>query len=253
MGLDFLLPEAVSAGFAALLVAASFGTSALTAAIGLGGGILMLTLMAHGVPVAALIPFHGAVQLGSNGGRLLIQRRNVAWPFLAAFAIGGVFGGFAGAFLVTELPEGWLRLALGLFVLAVTWLPIPRFGDLGWHGIASAGFVSTFLSMFVGATGPLNAAIFSATLPKRQQLVATLAATMTWQHLMKVAAFTLAGFAFAEWMPLIAAMALTGFAGTFVGSRLLTRIPEKIFRRALKVVLTVLAGDLVRRGLLLLL
>ena len=72
---------------AALLVVASFFTSALTAAFGVGGGIAMLALMGLFIPVAAVIPVHGAVQLGSNSGRAWHQRANVrmevAGPFIA--------------------------------------------------------------------------------------------------------------------------------------------------------------------------
>ena len=72
-----LLPEGLAPAVAALLVVASSFTSALTAAFGLGGGIAMLALMGLFVPVAALIPVHGAVQLGSNTGRAWHQRANV--------------------------------------------------------------------------------------------------------------------------------------------------------------------------------
>ena len=68
------LPEGIGVGAALLLVVASFFTSALTAAFGVGGGVAMLALMGLFVPVAALIPVHGTVQLGSNTGRAWHQR-----------------------------------------------------------------------------------------------------------------------------------------------------------------------------------
>ena len=247
--IEAFLPDGVSAGFATLLVAVSFLTSGLTAAMGIGGGMLMLALMSYGLPIAALIPVHGAVQLGSNGGRLLIQRSHVAWGFLAVFAIGAAIGAVVGASLVIELPEAWLTGILGTFILLITWVPMPRLERLPRAGIATAGFATTFATMFVGATGPLNAALFSASLKERHRLVATLAALMTSQHLFKVLAFGLAGFAFAAWLPLVGAMIATGFAGTWVGSHLLARMPEKTFRIAIKVLLTLMAADMLRRSL----
>ena len=71
------LPEGIGPVVAGLLIVASFFTSALTAASGVGGGTLMLMLMGMFVPVAALIPVHGAVQLGSNTGRAVHQRAHV--------------------------------------------------------------------------------------------------------------------------------------------------------------------------------
>ncbi len=59
------LPEAISNSQAIILVITSLLTSMLTAAMGIGGGVLLLAVMASIVPVAALIPVHGLVQLGS--------------------------------------------------------------------------------------------------------------------------------------------------------------------------------------------
>jgi uncharacterized membrane protein YfcA len=50
----------------AVLLAASFCGSLLTAAVGVGGGTLVIIILASLVPPAVLIPVHGLVQLGSN-------------------------------------------------------------------------------------------------------------------------------------------------------------------------------------------
>jgi len=46
---------------AGLVVAASFATSFLTAAFGIGGGAVLLAILASLMPSAALIPVHGVV------------------------------------------------------------------------------------------------------------------------------------------------------------------------------------------------
>src|SRR5690606_28826366 len=96
-----------------------------------------------------------------------------------------------------------------------------------------------------GATGPL-VATFIRGLADRRQLVATHAMLMTIQNLFKVATFTALGFAFGSYLPLIVAMVAAGFAGTALGSRLLLKIPDHVFRIGFKVVLTVVALDIVR-------
>jgi hypothetical protein len=47
---------------AGLLIVASFATSFITAAFGIGGGGVLLAILASLVPPAALIPVHGLVQ-----------------------------------------------------------------------------------------------------------------------------------------------------------------------------------------------
>ena len=244
-----LLPDGLGAGAALLLVAASFFTSALTAAFGVGGGIAMLALMGLFVPVAALIPVHGAVQLGSNTGRAWHQRAHVRRDIFAPFLAGSLVGAVAGAAVVVQLPDALLKLVLGGFVIAVTWARIPGFDRLSAAGLAVGSAVTALATMFVGATGPLLSAFFAQLMPNdRKALVATHAAGMTVQHFLKVVVFGFAGFAFATWLPLVAAMIVSGYLGTVYGSAFLERLPEATFRRWFKVGITLLALDMIRRG-----
>lgn len=244
-----LLPDGLGAGAALLLVAASFFTSALTAAFGVGGGVAMLALMGLFVPVAALIPVHGAVQLGSNTGRAWHQRAHVRRDIFAPFLAGSLVGAVAGAAVVVQLPDALLKLVLGGFVIAVTWARIPGFDRLSAAGLAVGSAVTALVTMLVGATGPLLSAFFAQLMPNdRKALVATHAAGMTVQHFLKVVVFGFAGFAFAAWLPLVAAMILSGYLGTVYGSAFLERLPEATFRRWFKVGITLLALDMIRRG-----
>lgn len=249
MLVDFL-PDGIGASVAGLLIVASFFTSAFTASFGVGGGIAMLALMGLFVPVAALIPVHGAVQLGSNTGRAWHQRMHVRRDIFVPFAAGSVVGAAIGAFVVVQLPDAVMKLVLGGFILAITWTKIPGVEKIGRAGLAAASVVLSVLSMILGATGPLlNAVLVQFMKGDRKALVATHAATMTVQHLLKVVVFGFAGFAFASWLPLVAAMIASGFLGTIYGSRLLDRMPEAAFSFWFRILITALALDMLRRGL----
>jgi uncharacterized membrane protein YfcA len=244
------LPGGLDPVWALILVLASFFTSALTAAFGLGGGVFMLALMGLAVPVAALIPVHGAVQLGSNTGRAWHQRAHIHWPVLTPFVLGAVAGSLAGGMVVVELPDAVMKLVLGLFIIAVTWTKIPGFDRLSSGGLAVGGAVIGVVTMALGATGPLMASFLAQFLPgNRKAVVSTHAALMTVLHAMKIVVFGALGFAFAAWLPLVAAMITTGYAGTVWGTKLLERLPEEAFHKWFRIVLTVLALDLMRRGL----
>jgi uncharacterized membrane protein YfcA len=245
------LPEGLGAAPAALLVVASFFTSALTAAFGVGGGIAMLALMGLFVPVAALIPVHGAVQLGSNTGRAWHQRANVRMDIALPFIAGSLIGAIAGALVVVQLPDAFLKIVLGVFIIAVTWTKVPGLATLGRAGMAAASAVLAVTTMFVGATGPLLSPILAQILPDdRKALVATHGAAMTVQHGLKIVVFSFAGFAFWRWLPLIAVMVVSGFLGTIYGTRWLDRLPEATFRKWFRIGITILAMDLLRRGVM---
>nr|WP_309086328.1 sulfite exporter TauE/SafE family protein [Chelativorans sp.] len=243
------LPEGIGPLSGALLVVASFFTSALTAAFGVGGGVAMLALLGLFIPVAALIPVHGAIQLGSNTGRAWRQRAHIVHTIALPFIAGSLLGAVAGAFFVVQLPDAVLKLALGLFVIAVTWAKIPGMAELSRTGLAIGSAVLALLGMFVGATGPLLSAFFARLIPDdRRALIATHAAGMTVQHFLKIIVFAFAGFAFAQWLPFILAMVASGYLGTVYGTRLLEKLPEESFRRWFRIGLTLLALDLVRQG-----
>lgn len=245
-----LLPSGMEPWVAALLVVASCFTSAITAAFGIGGGMAMLALMGLFVPVASLIPVHGAVQLGSNTGRAWHQRAFVRLDVAKPFIAGSVLGAMLGVFLVVQLPDALLKLILGGFILLLTWAKIPGIERLTKTGLGIASVGLAMLSMLVGATGPLVATLFARFFEKdRKALIATSALAMTTQHLLKIIVFGIAGFAFWEWVPLVAAMILSGFVGTIYGTRLLDRMPEETFKRWFRIGITVLALDLLRRGL----
>lgn len=230
---------------------ASFFTSALTASFGIGGGLAMLALMGIFIPVASLIPVHGAVQLGSNSGRAWHQRANIRMDIALPFVIGSVFGAVAGAFVVVQFPDAVLKIVLGGFILLITWVTIPGIRRINRAGLALVSSGVAVLGMMVGATGPLAVSVLAQFLGEdRKALVATSAVTMLVQHALKIIVFGLLGFAFWPWLPMVALMIASGFLGTIYGTRLLDRLDEKTFRTWFRIGITVLALDLLRRGLI---
>lgn len=137
------------------LILLSGVTSMISASLGVGGGTLLIMTMAQVMPAAALIPVHGMVQLGSNGGRLAMSWRHVHWPLLAAFVPGALVGALVASWLLVRLPSGLLELSIAAFVLYSLWgQGLPK-RALGYLGTLVAGAVTTLLSSFVGASGPM--------------------------------------------------------------------------------------------------
>jgi uncharacterized membrane protein YfcA len=238
-----LLPPGLDPLHALALVGLSFVTSLITATFSLGGGVLMLAVLTLVFPPAVVVPVHGAVQVGSNIGRAVVQRLHIQWRYVLWISLGGLIGTALGGQIATLLPVLLFQTLIAVFILVSTWLPTPRF--VGESRLAQflGGLVLSALSMVVGAVGPLMA-VFLKGLPDRRELVATHAALMTINHLMKVAAFTALGFAFSAYLPLVAAMLVFGFFGTVLGGRLLLKVPEKAFRLVFGLLLTLVALQL---------
>ncbi|RUT30977.1 sulfite exporter TauE/SafE family protein [Arsenicitalea aurantiaca] len=243
--LTSFLPEGVSATVALMLMVVSFFTSMLTATFSLGGGMLMLAALALVFPPSIVVPVLGAVQLGSNAGRVALQFPHVQWRLVFWLGIGAAVGTVVGGQFVAMLPETIFAMAIGLFIIVTTWLPQPKLDLHGRKTLVVGGAVISALSMLVGAVGPLIAMFFRG-LADRRQLVATQAAAMTLQNTFKVIVFIAIGFAFADFVPLVLAMILAGLGGTALGGMLLMRVPDRAFRIGFKIVVTIVGLDLLR-------
>jgi uncharacterized membrane protein YfcA len=235
------LPPDVSLVPALAMIAASMGTSFITAAFGIGGGGVLVALLAVLLPPTALIPVHGVVQLGSNFGRALIMLKHVERSTIVPFTAGGILGAVAGGMLYVQFPPWAIQYGIAGFII---WSVVGRLPAIGRHHIFAAGAFSSFLTMFFGATGTFVAALLKSMKLPPLNHVATQGALMTLQHLLKSVVFGFLGFAFAPWLPLVGAMIVSGFVGTVIGRHMLVRIGHRYFRPILNAILLVLAARL---------
>jgi len=231
------------AGFSALC-GISFVGSFIAAGLGLGGGLLVLATMTLFLPPTVLIPVHAVVQIGSNGFRAFLMRRQILYSVIPAFLVGTLLGSWLGGLTIFALEVWLLQSILGVFVLYATWAPKFRSSNPGPMKFFGCGVFGGFATMFVGGTGPLVAPFVNAACKERQQVVATHASLMTFQHLFKVILFGVLGFAFGPYIPLMVGLIGFGVCGTIIGRRVLDRLPEKTFRIALQTILTLLAARL---------
>ena len=240
-----LLPEGLSViAFWAIMVA-SFAGSFITVAFGIGGGGLLLAILASLVPPAALIPIHGVVQTGSNAGRMLMLWREIFWPALPWFALGTVIGVTVGGAVAVELPPQFVQIGVGAFVIYTVMARAPRWFSR-WP--LFTGIISSFLTMFFGATGLFVASFTkSHTLPRHAH-VATHATLMTVQHGLKVVVFGLLGFAYGEWIWVIGMMIAVGLIGTYAGRLVLNRLTDARFGVVLNMLLVLISLRLIWQG-----
>lgn len=240
----------------AILCLASLVTAAVSAVLGMAGGIMLLAVMLLFLEPALAIPIHALVQLTSNSSRTVIHARSVRRDLLFPYMVFLLPAGALTLPLVQYAPADSLRLGIGVFVLVATWrknwlllgadpekLPIrPRFALLG----AGAGAVGPL----IGATGPFIAPFFLGIGLDRFELIGTKAACQAAGHLAKLLLFGIAGFAFRDYAGLMIGMATSVIVGTWLGTRLLRRLDDERFTQLYKLTLTLVALRLVWSGLI---
>jgi uncharacterized membrane protein YfcA len=224
---------------------ASFLTSLITAAVGIGGGLGLLSVMPSFLPVSAVVPVHGVTQFVSNTSRFVFDYRNADLRLLPTYLAGACLGGTAGYLFVGRLPDLYLSAILGGFILLSTWTSlVKRLGRL-ITGFFSLAFIQTFLSLFVASVGLLSQPVLiKQGLPKNRVIV-THAMQMSVLHGLKVFAFVTAGFPFLHYGQIIAVMIAASALGSFAGGFLRDRIPERPGAIALKAGITVFACKMI--------
>ncbi|MFQ5352602.1 MAG: sulfite exporter TauE/SafE family protein [Candidatus Binatia bacterium] len=223
-----------------VLVTAAFVTATLSGIIGMGGGALLLAVILSALSHAQSIPVHGAVQLVSNGTRVLAFLPEVRWRTVTSFAVGVLPGGALGALFLWRLgsatqSDPGLKALVGVYILATLALPAPsqqmRRGR--WWDWPLLGLVAGSAALTVGAVGPLIAPLFARREFTRRQLVATKALCQALLHAVKLPAFlALWTFDYTRFAAMILLMSAAVVPGTLAGRYLLTHhVSERQFKR----------------------
>lgn len=225
------------------LFAMSLGASAFSAAVGLGGGLLLLGLMPLFVPIVAVVPIQGVVNFSSNASRSLFAYRRVHWRWLPATIAGGLSGTLLGWPLLGLISATVLQTLLAGFILLSVWTPILF--KLGRH--LNNQYLITlaqgFLALFVGSVAALSMPMLLLLARGLSLAVAipTSAMQMSVLNLFRIAAFYAAGFQFSAYTEVIVAFVAGAIVGTFIGGRCQQYVPEQIGQWMLKALTTVLA------------
>ena len=237
----FLGVPDMSAWLFAGLSIVSFIAAFIAVVMGVGGGVFLLAVMAMVFPPAILIPLQGIVMLGTGASLVVLMWRHVLWSTVLPFTAGSVLGAALGSQIFTVLPTAVLQGCIGGFILVLAWLPKMTSRGSEPKRFAALGCVSTFLGMFVGATGVLVAPFVAGASPTRMNHAVTLTGLMSISYVIRIVTFGLLGVSLWAYTPLMLAMIATAAIGNWIGGRTLLRLPEHLFRRGFQIVLTLLA------------
>jgi len=233
-----------------ILVPIAFCTSVLAGVMGMGGGMLLITLMPGLVPTPAILPLHAAIQLASNTSRAAFGWRHVDAGIVPGFVAGALLGALLGTEIYRGLATQWLPAVIGLLILLFTWVPVPGVRGGGQLPLVLLGFYQTGLGMIAGATGPVGAAVLMRRNIERDWLVVNTAVYMSLSHVIRVGAFALIGFSFGRWWHLLAAVIAAGIVGSWAGTRLRARVPQYNFQKLFRWMVTLLALRMIGHSLL---
>lgn len=232
----------------ALLSAAAFCTSALTAVVGAGGGTALLALMLQLLPPVTAIPVHGVVQLAANTTRTWLLRDHLSWPIIRRFVALMPLGVWLGLALFQGLPTEAIQILIGTFVLiSLVTRQIGRWreSEVPMWAFVPIGFATGAMNMVVGVIAPILGVLIIRKDLDKEGMIGTLGFFGVAGNLLKIAGFSLIGFSFVAFAPLLLCMVPAAILGARTGRAVLAGMEPRYFLAAFRVMLTVLALKLI--------
>lgn len=239
--------------FDALVVAVSVIAGAIAAVTGFGIGSLLTPLLALQVDTRLAVAAISIPHMIGTAVRLTLLKGGVDRTVLWSFGITSAAGGLAGATLHAWASNRWLTIVFGALLLFAALSEATglarKMRFRGWVAWV-AGAVSGLLGGLVGNQGGIRSAALLGFDLSKATFVATATAIALFVDGARMPIYLLNQHEeIAAFWPAIALATVGVVSGTVAGSRLLARIPETWFRRILAVVLALLGGATLWRGL----
>ena len=207
-------------------------TSFISGIFGVAGGLILMGGLIHVLPVQQAMVMHGLTQFVSNGSRVAIWRRYVAWGLLAKFTATSALA-LLVFWVVLFVPSKPLVLfMLGFSTTALFFVPDRWAPSILQPGVAYlTGALGTALILVAGVSGPFLDQFFVRSGLDRRVNIATKAAMQCVSHVAKVIYFgALVGdFLDREWWALAALAPLAAILGASLAARVLERMTDKQF------------------------
>jgi uncharacterized protein len=214
--------------------------STLAAVTGFGGAAVLLPVLVAAFGVRDAIPILTVAQLIGNGSRVWFNRKEVNWQVVGWFALGGVPMALLGGYLFARAPLAALTRLLGAFLLfIVVWRhirpkPPKPFSVAAFAGIGAG---ASFLSALLGSVGPIMAPFFLAYGLLKGAYIGTEALSTVVMHVAKLVAYHQTAVLTRSGVFAGLALGPIMILGSFLGKRIVDRLPEKVFVAIIEAVL----------------
>tara|TARA_Y100001970_G_scaffold185591_1_gene225729 strand:+ start:20927 stop:21673 length:747 start_codon:yes stop_codon:yes gene_type:complete len=241
-----------------LLIITAFITSSISAVIGMGGGIILLGIMAILIPEGYMvIALHGIIQLVSNTTRTYVFRNHLKKDIIKEFSIGAIIGVILSIIIIiiliqlfqvssaNEIKIEILKPLIGLFIIWYLFFKSKK-NDIKINSFIPVGLISGLSSIFIGATGPLIAPFFLNKSLLKENIIANKAACQMITHITKIPLFIyLFNVNYIKQYNILIPLILAVFIGTHLGKKMLEFIPEPLFKKLFKTALFIISIKLI--------
>ena len=227
-----------------LLGAAALLAGAIAAVTGFGIGSLLTPVLALQTGTKLAVAAIGIPHFIATAQRFWMLRRHVDRRILLRFGLASAAGGLAGALLGARFSSRALSVVFGVLLLLAAlseltgWMQRVHWGR---RMAFVAGALSGVLGGLVGNQGSIRtAALLGFRVPK-ESFVATATAIALFVDGARLPVYLITqGREIAALWPLVLTASIGAIIGTIVGTRVLGRLPQSLFRRVVALLLLAL-------------
>src|SRR6218665_2195012 len=245
---------------------------------GFGAAMVAVPILVHILPLEFAVPLILLMDIVATVSVALKSRRHVVLAELLRLLPSLLVGVLLGATILSRIKSGWLLIALGVFVLAMSarsffmrraaaqpigwqWsVPAgmagggfcgPRAGEerMGWNWSVRAGMAGGFFSALFGTGGPVYTMYLARRLPDLEAFRATIAALIFLSAIARSGAFAVPGLLQEPLFTTALRCLPFCLLGLFAGSMLRRRVPPPMARNLLLALLSAGGLGAIYRGL----
>jgi hypothetical protein len=244
MSSTFVDVFSVSPTFFVVVSVVGFFGFVVSATFGIGGVVLLIPMLSTALPPAEAVALSAPVMLVNNIGKSVVYRKSLDLRALWLVSALSLPTAFFAALWTARVDERVLLLAVaGLVILTLFVERVQqRTIRMSARALLFWGLVTGTISGLCGAAGPPTAIGLRSYGLEKNAFVATVAVFAVFLQFAKMPAYVLTDVLSARMWPLAAWLALLGVVAVITGPRLLSRVPERMFRNVVDGILLVSAA-----------
>ncbi len=223
-------------------------SSLVSSTVGFGGAMFLIPLSTFFIPIKNAIAISTLFFLADSCVKVIIYRKKIDWKITGWMLLGGLPFLLLGAFLMVVAPELLLRRLLGVVVLVYVINSIFNLTKnvklKGWL-IALISTAYGFFSGIIGTGGVIKAAMLHHVGLKKERFVGTFAVSAFIFLTIKAVIYSRFELVTKAHIPILIPLIIIGVTGPFVGRRILRKVKGKTFKKAILIMLALVAINLI--------
>ncbi|WP_395048061.1 sulfite exporter TauE/SafE family protein [Flavobacterium sp.] len=201
---------------------------------GFGSSVFFVPLAGMLFDFKTTLALTGILHIFSTASQVYLFRKSIDWKLALKVGIPSVLMVLLGAYLNNKVDLKYAELAMGIFLVAfaITFFVKKdlKFKPTNFNAIAG-GAVAGFLAGLIGTGGAIRGATLTAFDLKKDAFVGTSAGIDFAVDLSRTLVYLYNGYLDKKYLWYIPVLFVLAYAGSWIGKKLLDKVPENIFKK----------------------